>query len=473
MRAGGWAVSLVKDLLAAKLHFPGRRVKRAAEMGFDRKRMQFVEHHLCHAAAAYYGLRQHASKKYLVLTLDGAGDELCGTVSLAENGRLRRLHQTRQANSLGGLYSIVTFLLGFEPMEHEYKLMGMAPYVEANAAERASVVFQKYLDVDEERCDFRRGIAEPIAQCAPRLRRDLAGMRFDHICAGLQLFTEQLMARWVRAAIRKYRVHALLCGGGVFMNVKANKMLSEMPEVDEISVFPSCGDETNPIGACYVAAGDAYGWDDLQPITTMYLGADIADAEAEAELARRGVAYRPVSDIEAEVARLLAEGETVARVKGRMELGARALGNRSILADPANLENVRILNLAVKKRDFWMPFAPVMREETHLRYLRNPKKLASPHMMMAFETRENFRDLIAAVHNADLSARAQILRYGDNPALERLLVEFERRTRRGVLLNTSYNLHGYPICRGAKESIDVFLESGLKYLALNDFLVTK
>ena len=161
------------------------------------------------------------------------------------------------------------------------------------------------------------------------------------------------------------------------------------------------------------------------------------------------------------------------RVAGRMEFGARALGNRSILADPANLDMVRLLNQAVKKRDFWMPFAPLMRNAVQDRYLKNPKRLAAPYMMQSFDTRANFGELIAAVHQADLTARAQLLRPSDNPELWRLLESFERRTGRGVLLNTSYNLHGFPIVRGPREALEVFQNSGLQHIALGPFLVGK
>ena len=156
-----------------------------------------------------------------------------------------------------------------------------------------------------------------------------------------------------------------------------------------------------------------------------------------------------------------------------MEFGARALCNRSILADPINQDMIRVLNQAVKNRDFWMPFAPVISEERQQQYIINQKNLPSPYMMLAFNTKDNFREMIAAVHNADLTARAQIIRNKDNPDVIRILKKYEKLTGRGVLLNTSYNLHGYPIVLGPKEAIDVFMKSGLEYLALGNFMVYK
>jgi carbamoyltransferase len=156
-----------------------------------------------------------------------------------------------------------------------------------------------------------------------------------------------------------------------------------------------------------------------------------------------------------------------------MEFGARALGNRSILADPRSQDVVRVINRMVKKRDFWMPFAPMVKTERQLDYIQNPKGLRSPFMMMTFDTKENFRDLIAAVHNADLTCRAQILSREQNPPVYDILTAFEHRTGSGIVLNTSFNLHGYPIVRTAEDALGVLRDSGLEYLQVGNYLVHK
>lgn len=170
---------------------------------------------------------------------------------------------------------------------------------------------------------------------------------------------------------------------------------------------------------------------------------------------------------------MLANGHPAARCKGRLEFGARALGNRSFLADPSNQDVVRVINQMVKKRDFWTPFAPVVRRERMQEYFVNPKELPSPYMMLTFDTRDNFRDLIAAVHNADLTARAQVLEESHNAEYYRILQLFEQHTGRGMLLNTSFNLHGLPVVRGPQEALHVFENSRLNHLALGPFMVTK
>jgi carbamoyltransferase len=178
-------------------------------------------------------------------------------------------------------------------------------------------------------------------------------------------------------------------------------------------------------------------------------------------------------DMADRVAELLADGQIVARASGKMEFGARALGSRSILADPINQDVVRVINRMIKKRDFWMPFAPVVRRQEAAAYFRNPKDLPSPYMMNTFDSTDRRTEFMAAVHNADLTARPQLLEDGQNPGYEAILDRFAQRTGRHVLLNTSFNLHGEPVVSGAADAVRVLLNSGLRYLVLGDLLVTK
>jgi carbamoyltransferase len=197
------------------------------------------------------------------------------------------------------------------------------------------------------------------------------------------------------------------------------------------------------------------------------------DSESLDAIRRSGFRYEQPKNIAAAVAKVLASGHPVARCAGPMEFGARALGNRSILADPKNQDVVRIINRMVKNRDFWMPFAPMVMSRRADEYIQNPKRLRSPYMMMTFDTRENFKELIAAVHNADLTCRAQILEPQQNPDMHAILEAFEELTGRGVILNTSFNLHGFPIVRTAEDALHVFENSGLEYLQVGSYLVSK
>jgi carbamoyltransferase len=443
------------------------------EAGFPDTEVSYHDHHLTHAATAYYGLRRSPDEKYLVLTCDGAGDNVSASVRVWGGGSCDEIAITPTGDSLGAVYTWVTYGMGFVPLEHEYKLMGMGPYASESASVETAKVFHRYLQLRPDGLGFQRGTWRQTHFIHECLERDLRGMRFDHICAGLQRFTEDLMCDWVQHAVRATGVRKVLAAGGVFMNVKANKRIAELPEVELFEAFPSCGDETLSIGAYYLEAAERFGDATVRSLEHFYLGDAPQENEVLTAVKESGFDYEKPDDMAEEVAKLLAAGHPVARCAGPMEFGARALGNRSILADPRSQDVVRVINRMVKKRDFWMPFTPMVKAERQNDYIQNPKNLHSPFMMMTFDTRENFRELIAAVHNADLTCRAQILTREANPAMYDILDAFERHTGSGIVLNTSFNLHGYPIVRTAAEALGVLRDSGLVYLQVGDYLVHK
>ncbi|MGD9722100.1 MAG: carbamoyltransferase C-terminal domain-containing protein [Pirellulales bacterium] len=444
-----------------------------AEAGFPEKPVSYHDHHLTHAATAYYGLRRSPDEKYLVLTCDGAGDNVSASVRVWGGGKCDEIAITHTGDSLGAVYTWVTYGMGFVPLEHEYKLMGMGPYASEKAARETAKIFERYLQLRPDGLGFQRGTWRQTHFIHECLERDLRGMRFDYICAGLQQFTEDLMCEWVRRAVQATGVRKVLAAGGVFMNVKANKRIAELAEVESFEAFPSCGDETLSIGAYYLEAAQHFGQETVRPLSHFYLGDAPAEGDVLEAVRKSGFDYERPADMADSVARLLAEGQPVARCAGPMEFGARALGNRSILADPRSQDVVRVINRMVKKRDFWMPFAPMVKSERQHDYIQNPKNLRSPFMMMTFDTRSNFRELIAAVHNADLTCRAQILSREENPPMYAILEAFERHTGGGIVLNTSFNLHGFPIVRTAEEALGVLRDSGLEYLQVGDYLVHK
>ncbi len=451
----------------------GRLRTLLSEAGFADTTVSHYDHHLTHAATAYFGLRRSPDEKYLILTCDGAGDNVSASVRVWGGGKCDDVAVTHTGDSLGAVYTWVTYGMGFVPLEHEYKLMGMGPYASDKAAEETAKIFHRYLQLRPDGLGFQRGTWRQTHFIHECLERDLRGMRFDYICAGLQRFTEDLMCDWVRQAVRATGVHKVMAAGGVFMNVKANKRIAELPEVESFEAFPSCGDETLSIGAYYLEAAKQFGEASVPALEHFYLGDTPRDDDVLESLKKSGFHYERPQDMADAVAQLLAEGHPVARCAGPMEFGARALGNRSILADPRSQDVVRVINRMVKKRDFWMPFAPMVMAERQHDYIQNPKHLRSPYMMMTFDTRENFRELIAAVHNADLTSRAQILSREQNPAMYDILEAFERRTGGGIVLNTSFNLHGFPIVRTADDALGVLRDSGLAYLQLGDYLVRK
>mgnify|MGYP001592662211 CR=1 FL=1 len=455
-----------------------QRKRNIRRLGF-RNKVKFFDHHLCHAATAYYGSHFPRNEKVLVLTNDGAGDGLCATVSIGENGKLQRLAKVKSDHSLAGVYSLTTKLLGFQPLEHEYKLMGMAPYASERGHKIGYEAFKKYVSLSEkDPLKFKKSRRGAIKTILPQLEKDTRYMRFDWICAGLQRFTEEVLVGWVDNCLKATATEKLALAGGIFMNVKANKKIMELKQVKDMFIFPSCGDETVSMGAAYAAYAEFRKATDpdIQPLKDFYLGDDFSNEKVLKEIDKlktKNLKWKKIKNIEKELAQLLVDGQVVARCKGRMEFGARALGNRSILADPSNLRCLREINLMVKKRDFWMPFAPVMLKERADEYIINKKSIAAPYMILSFDTTEKYDDLIAAVHQADLTARPQIIDKTMNPDYYSILKEFEKLTGCGALLNTSFNLHGFPIVHGPKEALDVFIRSGLRYLAVGNYLIEK
>lgn len=437
------------------------------------------DHHLCHAAAGYFGWGK-MNEKILVLTCDGAGDCACATVNIGENGDLRIIARVDESHSIGALYGKVTYLFGMVPMEHEYKLMGLAPYAENSkeAKDIAGDLSQLFEFEPENPMVWRRRNGSPPMQFASDyLGGVLRRRRFDHVAGGVQLFVENFLSRWVQACIRATGIRKVALSGGVFMNVKANQRILELPEIEELFVFPSCGDETNAIGSAWLLYRKRFN-ENPQRLNNFYLGSEYVGNELEKALStyefKNSVRVREPKDVEREVAELLSKGKIVARYKGRAEFGARALGNRSILANASDTSSVRTINEMIKCRDFWMPFAPSVLAERSEDYFLKPKPMSAPYMIITFDTRKEKRSVIpAAIHPYDYTSRPQEVSPESNPDYYRLLKCFDEITGEGLILNTSFNLHGEPVVCKPEDAMRVFDVSGLQYLALGNVLLSK
>lgn len=345
------------------------------KIGFDANKIKFFDHHTSHAASAYYGLRKNYNEDYLVVTCDGSGDDLCATIRIMGPGGKDEIVATTQwDNSLGALYSWTTYRMGFIPLEHEYKLMGMASYTSPKYSKEISDIFKSFLWLDNSGLSFKRKSLKRVNDLSRDIFTRLDGTRFDAVCGGLQIFTEELLTEWINNAIEKTGIKKVLAAGGVFMNVKANKRISELTNLENFEAFPSCGDETLPFGAFYQELANRIGGEKISPLKNLYLG-DVAVIDLKKNTINQKFKVEKYENTNVEVAKLLAKGIPVARCVGRMEFGARALGNRSILADPENQDVVRVINQMVKKRDFWMPFAPLLKKEKGSDYIKNPGRV--------------------------------------------------------------------------------------------------
>lgn len=443
-------------------------------------RIRQYEHHMAHAAAAYYG-SPFNKKKALVLTIDGEGDLLSATVNVVKDGRWKRLASTPSSCSLGYLYMEVTGFLGMKRNEHEYKVMGLAPYAKEYGV---APIYEKIKDII---------VLDPANHLAFKerfdthligffLQKEMKEQRFDNIAGAFQKLVEDRLVEWVSAAIKETGIRTVCMAGGVVMNVKANMKVAELSQVREFFPCPSAGDESTAIGAAYLGYVE-YGKElgikvNPQPLEELYLGPEYTNKDIDTYIKKNSinknfyVTYH--SKIETIIAKLLKENKVVARMNGKMEWGARALGNRSILANPSNPENVRIINEQMKLRDFWMPFTPSILKDSADDYIINPKKISAPYMILTFNSTEKARkELKAAMHPYDFTIRPQLVDSAWNPSYFTIISEFKRLTGIAGVLNTSFNLHGLPIVLSPKEALYAFEHSGLEYLALGNYLISK
>lgn len=456
------------------------RLENAHGLGFPVEKIRFVEHHQAHAYGAYWASPWREGP-VLVLTCDGSGDDICATVNLARDGRIERLGAVPESNSLGIVYAMATTLLGMVPLEDEHKVMGMAPYAQKRVLQQPKEhCFSGILEV--EGTSWRRADGLPDAyQSFDFMKRRLGLTRFDNASASVQLLAEKVIQDWVVNCIRETGIRRVALSGGVFMNVKINKIVYDLPEVEELYVMPSCGDESNTIAACFVVYDEerrkASLPTDVPPLGPIYFGGEFDDRACEAALSALrtadGIKVTEPADIAREVGQLLASGKVVARYAGRMEFGARALGNRSIMADPSDMAVIPKINEMIKSRDFWMPFAPSVLAERSEEYVVKPKPMCAPYMIMAFDSTPRLGQFRAATHPYDRTTRPHEVFEDWNPGYYRILKAFEEATGRGIILNTSFNLHGYPIVYRPEEAVDVFLRSSLDGLILGPYLIQR
>ena len=446
------------------------------------------DHHLCHAASAYYGLAKEKNEKYLVFTMDGGGDGRTSAVFVGQNGKLEEIASS-DSFSPACLYAHITYIMGFQPHEHEYKLMGLAPYAQPKYAQIARNLLAQFIGFDEtdplvfnntsKYPEVRNSKGHQKQVLIHDLFKTVLNLRFDTLAAGLQILAEEVAVQWIKAGIKKTGIKKVLLSGGYFMNVKANKLISELPEVEFVNCFPSCGDETNAFGAVFLAYQNLR--KDNSPdieFGNFCLGTNASFDIAEAlEKYKDKVDFKKVENINDELVKFLIDKKIVARCSGRMEFGARALGNRSIVAAPDDIRIINTINAAIKKRDFWMPFAPAMLEDRAEMAIDIPDSLKSafsPYMMFTFNAKPEMSDkFIAGIHQADKTARAQIVNPKIYPEFYDLINKFYQKTGVPVVLNTSFNLHGFPIVLGACDAIDVYLNSALDVLVVDDYIITR
>lgn len=428
--------------------------------------VQFVWHHAAHAAGAYYA---SGYADALVVTLDGSGDGHSSHVYEARKGRLRLAHTVASLDGIGNYYGYITHLCGFKMGKHEGKVTGLAAF----GTERYRDVLERFIRYENGSMRntgraFRRGALRKLRRALPAdpSREDLA--------ASIQRLAEDICTRYVAHWVARTGLHNVALAGGVAANVKINQRIHEIPEVERIFVYPAMSDEGLAAGAALVAAVERMsgGWTaGRRCFDHVYLGAEYSEREMEAALRGAGVPLVRPGDIEAEIARNLAEGYVVARLSGRMEYGPRALGNRSILYRPDDSSVNDWLNRRLSRTEF-MPFAPATLAEHADRCFERVAgaRDAARFMTVTFDCTKEMRERAPGVVHMDGTARPQLVGAADNPGFQRIIREFMRLTGLPTVVNTSFNIHEEPIVCSPADAVRAFLQGHLDMLALGPFL---
>jgi len=471
----------------------------------DIKKINFSEHHLSHAASAFFS---SPYEEAIILTLDGVGEWATTTISLGKNNRINILKEIHFPHSLGLLYSAFTYFLGFKVNSGEYKVMGLAPYGEPRFKD---IILDKLVDVKEDGSfrlnmdyfNYATGLTMTNSKFAKlfNIKRrepenELSQIHMD-MASSIQAATEEIVLKITRFLFKEFKLPNLCMAGGVALNCVANGKILKEGLFKNIWIQPASGDAGGALGAA-----QAFYYQELDnkrkilktdSMNGSYLGPQFTDDQVENELKSCRANYKKLTpdQVIKDTAKVLAEEKAVGWFQGRMEFGPRSLGNRSIIADSRSEKMQKNLNLKVKYRESFRPFAPAVlfekvsewfeinSESPYMLLVADVKK--SKQLQMTNEQKNLFgidklnvkRSSIPSVTHVDYSARIQTVNKETNPMFHKLIEEFERITKYPILVNTSFNVRGEPIVCSATDAFNCFMGTDLDVLICNNFILYK
>lgn len=438
----------------------------------------FVEHHLAHAASAYY--TSGLSGRTLIVTTDGVGDGISMAVWRGEDGRIEPLVKYGPEGSLGWFYSNVTEALGWWHGDGEGKTMGLAPYGDYRKCQGIlSGYHPKYQNgrlVERHRFGpvntwTEGGAYQWHLEEAKQIKALAAQLGGEHIAAEAQRVLEEQMAEVILPWLQIEKTRALCCAGGVFLNVKMNQRIWYTGQIERHHIFPNCGDGGLAVGAALYAYHQMVPFAPVGLIDHILWGPEFSDEQIWKRLRECRLTFRRVDDAAFWTAQGLAEGKIIAWFQGRMESGPRALGSRSILMSSARPEHKDVINAKVKFREAFRPFCPSMISEAAPEYLDRYR--LEPYMVTSFNVQPGKRERIPAVVHVDDTVRPQTVRKDIQPLYWRLIKEFGNLTGDPVILNTSFNVKGEPIVCSPSEAIRCFYATGIDALVMGSFVLEK
>jgi carbamoyltransferase len=439
--------------------------------GPTRAQIRFVDHHLAHAISAY---SYSGFDKAAVVVMDGRGAWEASSIWYGHDGRLDHVLTIPWPNSLGLFYAQFTQYLGFVPNSDEWKVMGLAPYGNPgiNLSEFISSNHESYHVNAPLLFERSKGISAIAKRLGPeRTPESEIDDSFKNVAFAVQDACEVAMLALVRLATQKTNCRDVCLAGGVALNSKANGKIQASGMVDNIFVQPAASDDGVALGAVFAPYLDHGGRLPMRPMRHVYLGPEFTDADIEKALRTYKLRATKLENVASTTAELLANSKIIGWFQGRMEFGPRALGHRSILADPRDPEMSAKVNNAVKFREWWRPFAPSMLKEVASEYLEHA--CDSPFMILTNPVRPEKRGTIPSVTHVDGSARPQTVEQDLNPLYWNVINEFGKRTGVPVIMNTSFNLRGEAIVNTPTDAIRTFFSSGMDALVIGPYLVEK
>ena len=473
---GQWPLSSM-NVLNSSRHFlsmwhqqsgavPFRRI-----FGSGKTRFRYVDHHLAHALSAYaYSGFDDAA----VVVMDGRGAWEATSIWHGHAGRLDHVLTLDWPDSLGLFYAQFTGFLGFVPNSDEWKVMGLAPYGQPG------IDLSSYINPNDApyRVFTRNLIGDSLGYGhfasrlgPPRQAESEISDQHKNIAFAVQDACENAMMSVVKLALAKTKSKNLCLAGGVALNSKANGKIVASGLIENIFVQPAASDDGVALGAALAPCLDGNGRLPSKPMRHGYWGPSFEDNAIEKNLLTYKIRYTKLSDPAGTAAQLLSAGKILGWFQGRMEFGPRALGSRSILADPRDPEMNAKVNNAVKFREWWRPFAPSFKKEAAPEYLESAYD--SPFMILTAQVRPEKRAIIPSVTHVDGSARPQTVEREINPLYYRLIDEFGKITGVPVIMNTSFNLRGEAIVHTPTDALRTFFSSGMDALVIGSFLVEK
>jgi carbamoyltransferase len=445
------------------------------EVGSSIPPIETRPHHYCHAASAFY---PSGFDEALIITMDASGEFDSTVIWEGSQTGLERIHTYEYPNSLGRFYGVITEYLGYHRSKGAGKIMGLAPYGNHNddiMSKINNLIDTGYLyDVTEiTEYGTEYGVSK-LEEVFGRPRND-STEDFSQWQKDLAFAAQKCLEDTVTNLVGSYTelldTKHVCFAGGVALNCKMNKVVIESEDVDELFVQPVANDAGNALGAGYAESSPS----STNRLTNVYYGDEFKNSYIEDFLKNNKINYEKPDELESGIASEIANGRIVGWFNNRMEMGPRALGNRSILADPRSSESRDRVNKYVKHREEWRPFAPSILKEKAEEYLQNYDKSGdAPFMIKTFDVyNEKKSEIPAVLHPADGTTRPQVVSESENPDYYNLISEFENVTDVPVLLNTSFNDHGEPIVRSPREAVRSFYSMGIDTLVLNDIVVRK